>query len=89
MKGRNRKSAVRELLDLACRIKGSETKLGDACGMSQNAIWQAKQRGHVTAELALAIHRATDGVVSAAALRPDLWAQHDAVPPLQTSPSAA
>jgi DNA-binding transcriptional regulator YdaS (Cro superfamily) len=87
MEVQDRKVIVRELIELACSIKGSQTKLGEACGYSQNAIWQAIQSGSVTAEMALAIHRATKGAVSAARLRPDLWAENDAVPPVQPEPS--
>lgn len=61
----------------AILIAGSEAKLGRAAGVSQNAIWQAKRRGRVSAELAVAIERATAGLVSRAELRPDLFAQAD------------
>lgn len=57
----------------AISIAGSEAKLGKAAGVSQNAIWQAKRRGRVSAELAVRIERATQGLVSRAELRPDLF----------------
>jgi hypothetical protein len=38
-------SSVRELIEAAAKLLGSETKLAEACGVSQNAIWQAKSRG--------------------------------------------
>lgn len=58
----------------AIAIAGSEQKLGAAAGVSQNAIWQAKKRGRVSAELAVAIEKATSGAVTRAELRPDLFA---------------
>lgn len=64
---------VRELLTAAIAEAGSEEKLGKASGYSQNAIWQAKRRGRVTAEMAAAIDRATGGRVPKSALRPDLF----------------
>lgn len=57
----------------AIALAGSEAKLGAACGVSQNAIWAAKKRGRVSAELAVAIERALRGQVTKAELRPDLW----------------
>lgn len=57
----------------AIAIAGSEAKLGKAAGVSQNAIWQAKRRGRVSAELAVKIERATGGLVSRSDLRPDIF----------------
>jgi DNA-binding transcriptional regulator YdaS (Cro superfamily) len=65
---------------LAIAVKGSQHKLASACGFSQPSISKAKLRGRVSAELALAIHRATGGVVPACALRPDLWRRPQDVP---------
>lgn len=81
-----RKAAVRALLDKACEIRGSEPKLAAACYVSQNAIWYSKQQGSVTGDLALAIHHATDGKVSASKLRPDYWPRHEYVPPAPAHP---
>lgn len=64
---------VRELLEKAIRHAGSETKLGQATGYSQNAIWQAKKKGKVSPEMAIAIDRATKGEVPKTALRPDIF----------------
>ena len=36
---------VTELIKRAAALLGSETKLAEAIGVSQNAIWQAKSRG--------------------------------------------
>ena len=64
---------VRDLIQRAIEIFGSEAKLGKATGYSQNAIWQAKRRGTVSSEMAVAIDRATDGLISKSKLRPDLF----------------
>lgn len=65
---------VRSLIEKAIEHCGSEAKLGEAAGgFSQNAVWQAKKRGRVSAELALGIDRATKGEIKASQLRPDLW----------------
>jgi DNA-binding transcriptional regulator YdaS (Cro superfamily) len=66
-------------IDRAIALAGSETKLGEATGFSQAAINKAKRRGHVSAEMALAIHRFTAGAVAAAELRPDLWSRAEDV----------
>jgi len=67
---------------VACAItlKGSQQKLAAACGVSQPLISKAKLHGRLSAELALAIHRATDGAVPACLLRPDLWRRPEHVP---------
>jgi hypothetical protein len=36
---------VTELIKRAAALRGGETKLAEAIGVSQNAIWQAKSRG--------------------------------------------
>ena len=64
---------TRKLLGDAITICGSEQKLGRAAGYSQNAIWQAKRRGTVTAEMATGIEAATRGQVTRVDLRPDLF----------------
>lgn len=63
---------VRELIERAISILGSQAKLADACGVKQPSIWQAKDTQRCSAELAMAIERATDGQVTAIELRPDL-----------------
>ena len=71
----------RALIEQAIEIcGGTEAKLGDATGYSQNGIHQAKKRGHVSPLMALAIDEATKGVVSASKLRPDLWPSELHVP---------
>lgn len=63
---------TRELMETAISQLGSQAKLAEACGVKQQSIWQAKETGRCSAELALQIEQATAGVVTAAALRPDL-----------------
>lgn len=71
---------VRDQVQEAIKRAGSEAKLGEATGYSQNAIWQAKKRGRVSPAMALAIHRWTNGAVPASSLRPDLWPTEHHVP---------
>lgn len=61
------------LIQSAIDLLGSEAKLGKATGYSQHAIWHAKKKGRVSAEMAAAIHQATDGRVAKHDLRPDLF----------------
>jgi DNA-binding transcriptional regulator YdaS (Cro superfamily) len=75
-----RKKTVTEHIERAIALLGSQTKLADAAGCSQNAIFQAKKRGTVTGELAKAIHRATHGQVPGSDLRPDYWLLPEHVP---------
>lgn len=67
----------RKVIEQAIKLAGSEAKLGEGTGFSQVAINKAKHKGRATAEMALAIHRFLNGAVSAADLRPDIWANHD------------
>ena len=60
-------------LEKAIGIAGSQARLGELCGVSQNAIWAAKRAGRVSAELAMSIEKATDGQVPRWEMRPDLW----------------
>lgn len=64
---------VRQLIEAAAKIFGSEAKLGEATGYSQNAIWQAKKVGRVTGEMARSIDTVTNGAVARYELRPDLF----------------
>ncbi|MNX86263.1 hypothetical protein D3C86_1181370 [compost metagenome] len=69
---------VRQLMQAAVTIAGSEAKLGKAAGFSQNAIWHAKSQGRVSAEMAAAIDRATGGAIAKRRLRPDLYGSEPA-----------
>lgn len=73
--------AVSDAIERAVKLHGSEAKLGKAAGgFSQNAIWQAKRRNRISPELAIGIHRATNGEVPASETRPDLWSRPEDVP---------
>lgn len=70
---------VRELIEKAIGILGSQAKLAEACGVKQPSIWQAKDSERVSAELAMAIEKATEGSITARELRPDLpWPEYAA-----------
>lgn len=60
-------------IETAIALAGSETKLGEATGYSQAAINKAKKAGRVSAEMAVAIEKATKGQVSRHRLRPDIF----------------
>ena len=64
---------ITQLIEQAIALAGSEAKLGAAAGVSQHAIWYAKKKGRITAELAISIDRATKGEISKVMLRPDLF----------------
>lgn len=64
---------ITRLLERAIAIAGSEAKLGRMLGKSQNAIWSAKRKGRVSAEIAIGVHRVTNGIIAKEALRPDLF----------------
>lgn len=66
-----------KVIERAIDIAGSEAKLGKGTGFSQVAINKAKHLGRVTPRMALEIHRFLGGAVSAAELRPDIWATPD------------
>jgi hypothetical protein len=40
-------TSVRELIETVAKLLGSESKLASACGVSQNALWQAEEQGAV------------------------------------------
>ena len=63
------------LIKEAIAIFGTEQGLADIAGVSQPYINRAKHTGQIGPKLALAIHKATKGKVSKAALRPDLWGE--------------
>lgn len=76
-------SDARALIEKAIEFAGSEAKLGNACGVTQQAIWSAKVTGRPSAEIAMRIERATEGLVPARALRPDLpWPAAPLAPPV-------
>ncbi len=80
MAGFENTSHVTIAISRAVALIGSEVKLAAACGVSQPAISKAKHQGKISARLALAMHRATNGRVPAWELRPDLWRGPESVP---------
>jgi DNA-binding transcriptional regulator YdaS (Cro superfamily) len=69
----------------AIEMAGSEAKLAGLIkqagfSYSQVAINRAKRLGRVSAEMALAVHRALEGRVPASEIRPDLWRRPEDVP---------
>lgn len=77
---------IAELIKSAVSLLGSQAKLAAACGVSQASIWQAIDSQRCSAELAMAIEKATESRVTARALRPDLpWPGGSS--PAFTSPS--
>jgi DNA-binding transcriptional regulator YdaS (Cro superfamily) len=80
-----------EALEKACELAGNnDSALARKIGATQNAVWQAKQRGKVSAEMAMAIEQALDGAVKARDLRPDLpWPNNCTSEPADSNASAA
>jgi len=70
----------RAVLARAIRHAGSINRLAKACGVTASAITNAKARGTISPELALAIDWATNGRVSASQLREDIWSSPASVP---------
>jgi DNA-binding transcriptional regulator YdaS (Cro superfamily) len=64
---------MREALDRAVGIFGSQKKLADAVGLKQPSINRAVKKGQASSELAIMIERATNGAVPKHELRPDLF----------------
>jgi DNA-binding transcriptional regulator YdaS (Cro superfamily) len=63
----------RKTLDEAISFAGSQGKLGVMCGISQNAIFCARQSNRVTAEMAVSIEKGTGGQFKREQFRPDLF----------------
>lgn len=71
----------RPLVIEAVKIVGSQGALAEKMGRSQQQVSALCTRAtSISAEDALAIHRATSGEVPASALRPDIWAAPEFVP---------
>lgn len=69
------------LIEKAVQCVGRQADLAQRMGVAQQTVSKLL-RGEIrcSAEQAIAIDLATDGVVSAAALRPDLWRAPEDVP---------
>lgn len=73
----------RHHIERAVRLKGSQAGLAEAAGCTQQHIsYLLKDATRVSAEMAIAIERATDGEVPRHVLRPDLFPP----PPLPPEP---
>ncbi len=54
---------------------GSQAKLADAMGCSQQQISYLLKAERISVEMAMAVDRATDGKVDRSMLRPDIFAK--------------
>lgn len=68
-------------IERAIKLHGnSQTKLAEAMGCTQQQVWFLLERAKgVSAEMALAVDKATEGKVSKHDLRPDLFGKKPAV----------
>lgn len=75
----------------AIKFAGSQAKLAGLAGCSQQAIAKLAigKSKRPSAELAVAIHRATKGVVTVHDLRPDIFGPAPGVPPEIPTPKEA
>lgn len=62
------------LLD-AIEFFGSQQKLAEAIGYSQQGISFAMHAPQISARMAAAIHKATEGKISRAEMRPDIFGE--------------
>ena len=67
--------AVKNALELAIDILGSQSNLGRALGLSQPYVWKwlNKGQGKVPAEYCGEVERVTHGLVKCSDLRPDIF----------------
>jgi DNA-binding transcriptional regulator YdaS (Cro superfamily) len=65
----------RTLIERAIRQFGSQAKLAEALGCSQQQISYLLGAPGITAEMALKIDAATNGSISKHALRPDIFGE--------------
>jgi DNA-binding transcriptional regulator YdaS (Cro superfamily) len=72
-------SSFRPHVARAVEIKGSQAKLAADAGCSQQQIsYLLNEADSITAEMAIAIDRATNGEVSREQLRPDIFVAREA-----------
>lgn len=65
-----------ELIKRAIEHCGSQKKLADAIGLSQQGVsYLLNEATHVTAEVAVAIHKVTNGEIRKDQLRPDIFGE--------------
>ena len=66
--------AFRDHIRRAVALAGSQSALADQIGLSQQGVsYLLNDAPQVSAEVAIAIHRATGGQVSKEELRPDIF----------------
>lgn len=67
-------TTLRTMIERAVRAKGSQARLAEAMGCSQQQIsYLLNEAKSVTGDMAVSIDRATAGAVSKHELRPDLF----------------
>ncbi|WP_416358195.1 YdaS family helix-turn-helix protein [Aureimonas phyllosphaerae] len=67
-------SSFRPLVQEAVRLAGSQQKLADAAGCSQQQIsYLLHQADRISAEMAVSLEKATDGQISRNHFRPDVF----------------
>ena len=67
-------SHAKALLQKAVDVAGSQSKLAEALGISQQGVsYYLNQAEQVSAELAIAIDKFTNGQIKRSELRPDLF----------------
>ena len=65
-------------LERAIKAAGSARELARRVGVSPQSVWLWRKGKSISAERALDIESATNGVVSKHDLRPDLWGPREA-----------
>jgi DNA-binding transcriptional regulator YdaS (Cro superfamily) len=68
-------------VERAIQICGSEARLAWLVGYTQSAITHARNRGNISAELAVSIEAVTDGRVKRIWMRPDIFSEKATVLP--------
>ncbi|MBD2822636.1 helix-turn-helix domain-containing protein [Xenorhabdus sp. 42] len=61
-----------QVIQTAIRIAGSQKKLADLCSVSQPTVWRWLHGGGIDVRFVMPIVRATNGVIKAHEIRPDL-----------------
>lgn len=69
---------LKEYIEKAIELRGSQAKLADAMGCSQQQISYLLRADSITAEMAIKVDLATGGAVSKSVLRPDIFASEGA-----------
>lgn len=66
-------TTIRDHIESAIKLRGSQAKLADAMGCSQQQISYLLKADSITAEMAIKVDAATGGAVSRHDLRPDIF----------------